>query len=99
MGQEALALDPAHIAETANEARCMHTADRVARTPLLSFSRNARMLCPCPSPGPAGIYLGSCFRAAELMQYRRPVGCGPSSNTCPRWPPQSLHFTSVRTMP
>ncbi len=33
------------------------------------------------------------------MQYRSPVGRGPSGNTCPRCALQSLHFTSVRSMP
>src|SRR5438477_9453384 len=33
------------------------------------------------------------------MQYRIPVGCGPSSKTCPRWASHRLHFTSVRRMP
>ena len=33
------------------------------------------------------------------MQYRRPVGCGPSGNTWPRWAPQRAHRASVRTMP
>src|SRR5678810_669659 len=33
------------------------------------------------------------------MQYRIPVGRGPSSNTCPRCAPQLPHTTSVRTMP
>jgi len=37
--------------------------------------------------------------AAEFMQYRSPVGFGPSSNTCPRCPSHSLHFTSVRIIP
>ena len=32
------------------------------------------------------------------MQYRRPVGAGPSSKTWPRWAPQWLHTTSLRTM-
>ncbi len=31
----------------------------------------------------------SKLRAAELMQKRCPFGPGPSSNTCPRWPPQA----------
>ena len=35
---------------------------------------------------------------AELMQYRRPVGLGPSSNTCPRWARSSSTITSVRTL-
>ncbi len=33
------------------------------------------------------------------MQYRSPVGWGPSSKTCPRCPPHDAHTTSVRTMP
>ena len=32
------------------------------------------------------------------MQYRSPVGCGPSSNTCPRCPPHPAQCTSVRTI-
>jgi len=31
------------------------------------------------------------------MQYRRPVGSGPSSNTWPRWASHRLHNTSVLT--
>src|SRR2546427_8934883 len=44
---------------------------------------------------------GHCRRnlsEAELMQYRRPVGLGPSSNTCAKWAPQLAHSTSVRRM-
>ncbi len=37
--------------------------------------------------------------AAELMQKRSPVGCGPSGNTWPRWEPQFRQRTSTRTMP
>jgi len=33
------------------------------------------------------------------MQKRRPVGLGPSSKTCPRWPPQRVHKTSVLRIP
>src|ERR1700722_4294295 len=36
--------------------------------------------------------------ATPFMQYLRPVGCGPSSNTWPRWPPHRLQRTSVRVM-
>src|SRR5262249_31039313 len=36
---------------------------------------------------------------SELMQYRRPVGPGPSSKTWPRWPPHRRHTTSVRVIP
>ena len=42
---------------------------------------------------------GTKCSEAELTQYRRPVGLGPSSKTCPRWPPHSLHDTSVRISP
>jgi len=41
-------------------------------------------------------YAGTNFRAAELMQYRKPVGGGPSLNTCPWWPPHLVQCTSVR---
>src|SRR6476620_8632377 len=34
-----------------------------------------------------------------LMQYRKPVGGGPSSNTCPKCEWQRPHSTSVRCMP
>src|SRR5690606_30092284 len=37
--------------------------------------------------------------AAELMQYRRPLGPGPSGNTWPRWAPQEAQRTSGRRMP
>ena len=33
------------------------------------------------------------------MQYRSPLGPGPSGNTWPRWPPQRLQRTSTRSMP
>jgi hypothetical protein len=42
---------------------------------------------------------GAKFIAIPLMQWRRCVGGGPSSNTCPRWLPQFAQWTSVRTMP
>src|SRR5215831_622811 len=37
--------------------------------------------------------------AAELMQYRKPVGLGPSGKTWPRWASQRWQATAVRTMP
>ena len=37
-------------------------------------------------------------RASPLMQYLRPVGLGPSSNTWPRCPPHRRQCTSVRLM-
>ena len=37
--------------------------------------------------------------AREFMQYRSPVGLGPSSKTCPKCEPQFAHITSVLVMP
>src|SRR5215204_974016 len=45
------------------------------------------------------LYCGSNFSDTPFMQYRCPVGCGPSSNTWPRWPPQFRQCTSTRVMP
>lgn len=47
-------------------------------------------------------YTVVCFlnsRAAELTQYRRRDGFGPSSNTCPKWEPHILHVISTRWLP
>src|SRR5215813_2403005 len=41
---------------------------------------------------------GSKCSATPFIQYRRPVGPGPSSNTWPRCPPQDEQWTSVRTI-
>lgn len=41
----------------------------------------------------------SNFSAAELMQYRCPVGCGPSGKTWPRWALQLAQMTSSRLIP
>src|SRR6516162_8440489 len=38
------------------------------------------------------------FNAAEFMQYRSPVGGGPSSKTCPRCASHRAHRTSVRSI-
>ena len=48
-----------------------------------------------PHPDGAGAS-GENFNAMPLMQYRSPVGGGPSSNTCPKWPPHRRQCTSVR---
>jgi len=45
------------------------------------------------------LLLGSKFKDAELMQYRSPVGLGPSSNTCPKCASQLAQRTSVRIIP
>lgn len=49
-----------------------------------------------------GAYLdgsGTNSSTMEFMQYRLPVGGGPSSNRCPKWLPQRPHCTSTRSMP
>ena len=43
--------------------------------------------------------LGTKFNDAEFMQYRNPVGFGPSSNTCPKCASQRAQLTFVRTSP
>src|SRR4051812_8540943 len=42
---------------------------------------------------------GSNLRETPFMQYRRPVGAGPSSNTWPRCPLHRAQWTSTRTIP
>ena len=42
---------------------------------------------------------GTKSSATLLMQYRRPVGAGPSSNTWPKWPSHAAQTTSMRRMP
>lgn len=37
--------------------------------------------------------------ARELMQYRFPVGVGPSSKTCPKCPPHFAQTTSILFIP
>ena len=49
-----------------------------------------------PVAGPSRA--ASSSSAHELMQNRLPVGCGPSSKTCPRCPPQVAQTTSSRTI-
>src|SRR6185437_8827327 len=41
----------------------------------------------------------SNFSAAELMQYRSPVGFGPSGKTWPRCAPQRAQVASIRLIP
>jgi hypothetical protein len=74
--------------------------------PPLRFSRPACSAAPAPlrikgtQYSTTGRYcFGLSFRDTELMQYRSPVGFGPSGKTCPRCAPQDLHVTSVRVMP
>src|SRR5215212_3819062 len=50
----------------------------------------------CPYPSASSLSTGTNRSDAEFMQYRRPVGCGPSSKTCPRWESACLERTSVR---
>gem|GEM_PF-3041210 len=39
------------------------------------------------------------FSDTELIQYRSPVGSGPSSKTCPKWASHRLQRISVRIIP
>ena len=56
--------------------------------------------CPNMRHGrPAQSVLSSSSSEAELMQYRSPVGRGPSLNTWPRCDSHSEHVTSVLTIP
>src|SRR5260370_15608884 len=58
------------------------------------------VLFDAPCSFTARFYLScSNFSAAELMQYRSPLGRGPSSNTCPRCASHRLHLASVRVIP
>ena len=50
-------------------------------------------------PWGTGYFAGSNFSDTPFMQYRWPVGGGPSGKTWPRWPSQRAQRTSVRTMP
>ena len=45
---------------------------------------------------PIGYFFPTKDSAAEFMQYRRPVGLGPSSKTWPKWASQRLQVTSTR---
>src|SRR3989344_1754558 len=44
-------------------------------------------------------YFSSRSKHTELMQYRFPVGVGPSSKTCPKCEPQRAHVISVLSIP
>src|SRR5579872_2451785 len=44
-------------------------------------------------------YFSLKFKATEFMQYRNPVGFGPSSKTWPRCAPHRAQCTSVRVSP
>ena len=53
-----------------------------------------------PEPGPTVSAQASFTKRieAEFMQYRNPVGAGPSSNTCPRCASHKRQDTAVRTI-
>src|SRR5579871_6928300 len=53
----------------------------------------------CPYPSDSSWSAGMKRIDAEFMQYRNPVGAGPSSKTCPKWASHFEQRTSVRTMP
>ena len=54
---------------------------------------------PVGWPSSSAWATGRKFNDEELMQYRKPVGCGPSVNKCPRWARQLEQLTSVLTSP
>src|SRR6266404_7614696 len=65
-------------------------------------------VCPECGPGKPRASLGRPDDAyarftnrsdAEFMQYRSPVGRGPSSNTCPRCASHNVQLTAVRAIP
>jgi len=51
-----------------------------------------------PYPSFSKSSFGINLRADEFMQYLKPVGGGPSLNTCPRWESAFLLRTSVLTV-
>jgi hypothetical protein len=55
-------------------------------------------LVPCKNAF-FGPYSGSNSSETPFMQYRKPVGRGPSAKTWPRWPLQREQWTSVRSIP
>lgn len=66
-------------------------------------SENTR---PAPGVPYRGVFAGAFSSAsganvseAEFIQYRNPVGWGPSSNRWPKCASHLAHRTSVRTMP
>jgi len=65
----------------------MHAAARAAQGP-----HRARYVTNSGRSSPAG----TNFNATPLLQYRCPVGSGPSLNTCPWCPPQRTQWYSVR---
>src|SRR5262245_27229412 len=54
---------------------------------------------PRPSLSGSGSPFGVNSSEMELMQYRSPVGGGPSGKTCPWCAPQRAQTISVRIMP
>ncbi len=81
----------------------------IGRAPLWRL-RLAPYRLPSPNGGSGGRYRRDLWEQTqsdaavrrmhtELMQYRRPVGGGPSRNRWPRWASQPAHVISVRTMP
>src|SRR5262245_25605664 len=61
-----------------------------------TFSKSARYW---PYPSSSSLATGMNRSAAELMQYRTPVGAGPSGKRWPRCESPSLERTSTRRMP
>src|SRR5580704_4103118 len=47
----------------------------------------------------ANLFFSVNLSDSELRQNRRPVGRGPSSKTCPRWPSQRAQLISILCTP
>jgi hypothetical protein len=89
-------------AQTGPAQRIQSVENAFLEAPAVSVGGAKRSCSPSRRGGlePAAQPLaGSKSSAKEFMQKRRPVGRGPSLNTCPRWLPQRRQRTSVRTMP
>lgn len=99
--------DGSVIAPSILERRCVARAVlKVGRDlQLLAFRAAGMRLHMAGSAGTRGreeerAYVpGSKRSEAELMQWRWPVGGGPSSKMWPRCAPQPLQTSSLRTMP
>ena len=84
------AVSPSARRACAARSRPRRSRARDRRRPPAAGSRRGA------SPGAQSSPAGSSSSAQELMQNRWPVGFGPSSNTCPRWPPHVAQSTSMR---
>src|SRR5580704_2931985 len=71
-------------------------ANTAVALPSFVTSGEAAFCSAAVSASDTSLSLSVNLSDSELRQNRRPVGRGPSSNTCPRWPSQRAHRISVR---